>query len=401
MFSKFKILLGIFIALSAPVFAQTANLTITPDDILIERSSGEIKGTTDKGYNLYIRRKPGMNSVMLVETLKDPEGKRDNYAFRAREYNKINGDEIRFLDGKKLDSKYAKYSLISSTPTMHQNLGECFLIYIPETMDWGYPWSRHGSTDIEEGTFINIRTFEKKYGDYTGRWQDNPLMFTYSDTLPDFPEEDDVEEEYIGLSDKYNQDTAQSFKEIAETTKGKAFYSKGPKSLSNEIKKLISRFKKHLYLDIVFAIDTTGSMNDDMEALQEMLVPALMEETKSFKSVRFALVCYRDYTDNYNYKGLPVKIFGFTSDAELFRQNLESIEIKGNEGGDVPEAVYEALYASMEYMDWRSEAKKCIMLIGDAEPHAKPKGTKNIGKEKIYSMANEKDVEIDCIIIPN
>ena len=417
---NFKIILGALLTISASVafpqkvktddglkrYQMQQNLTITKDDILIERSDGKARGTSPDGFYLYIRRKEGVNSVMLVETLKDPEGKRDNYAFRAKEFNEINGNEIRYLDGKKLESKYSRYSLISSTPTNHPNLGECFKIYIPHEMEWGYPWSRNGTTEIAEGTFINIRTFEKKYGDYNGQWKDNPFMFAYSDTLPEDgsglkDNGKSVTEDEIDLSDRYSQDTSETFSDIAQSGNGIVLYSKGPEYLGEEINSTVGRFKDRLALDVVFAIDTTGSMNDDIETLKEKWVPELQKEMSNYKSIRLGLVCYRDYSDNYNHDGLPVMISGFTEDAETFGKSIKSISIKGNEGGDVPEAVYEALYAAMNYFEWRTPAKKCIVLIGDAEPHPTPKGSKKITKDFVYSMAKSMNIEIDSIIIPN
>lgn len=410
MFKKFYVLAATFVFSSASIFAQSSklsasqiyeNLSITRDDILIERSNGKSEGTSTDGYNLYIRKKEGVGSIMLVETLKDPEGKRHNYAFRAKEYNPINGDEIRYLDGKKLESSYSKYSLISSSQTRHPNLGNCFMVYIPSEMEWGYPWARNGTVKIDEGTFINIRTFEKPYGDYTGQWKDNPFMFSYSDDLADFDDSDAVEETEIQLSDNYSLETSDAFNDIATTNGGKAIFSKGPFNLSFEINKLLDKLKSFMNVDVVFAIDTTGSMSDDMEALKNEWVPSMVEQIKGFKSLRLGLLCYRDYSDNYNYEGLPVKFFDFTSDIDQFTKNLNSITIRGNEGGDVPEAVYEALYSSINFYQWRENAKRCIILIGDAEPHPVPKGKKNITKDVVYSLAKDKGIQIDCIITPN
>src|SRR5574344_951335 len=91
-------LISFFCGLS---FAQNA-LLIKPSDLrLIPETSGlsEKTGDFEKiiGYHLYIRKLPEIESVMLTETTKDPDGKSDNYAYRALEYNQINGDEIRFL----------------------------------------------------------------------------------------------------------------------------------------------------------------------------------------------------------------------------------------------------------------------------------------------------------------
>ena len=114
---------------------------------------------------------------MLIETTKDSSGKADNYAYRAKEYNKINGDEIRLLDGKPLASEFSKYSLIDSTVEPNERFGQAFHIYIPKEIEYGYPWTRHGTVVINKGTFLNIRTFAKPYADYTGDFYDNSFMF--------------------------------------------------------------------------------------------------------------------------------------------------------------------------------------------------------------------------------
>jgi hypothetical protein len=108
----------------------------------------------DNGYHLYVRKKYGIESVMLVESDKDPAGKKTNYAYRALEYNPVNGDEVRLLDGKVLNSKYAKYSLIDSSVEKNPVYGQAFHIYIPKKIVYGYPWSRNGSVELNQESFL-------------------------------------------------------------------------------------------------------------------------------------------------------------------------------------------------------------------------------------------------------
>ena len=136
---------------SGMIFAQTP-LLIRPSDLRLEMES-DLLGV--KGYHLYIRALDSLQSVMLTETTKDPEGKSDNYAYRAFEYNSVNGDEIRILNGKKLESEYSKFSLIDSTPEDDREFGKAFHIFIPSEIQFGYPWSRNGTVRIGKGTFIN------------------------------------------------------------------------------------------------------------------------------------------------------------------------------------------------------------------------------------------------------
>ena len=136
--------------------SQTALYTAKQQQLRIK--AGDVRLVPDAkkgGFHLYVKKTANVNSILLTETTKDPEGKSDSYAYRAKEYNKINGDEIRFLDGKKLESEGAKYSLVDSTVEKTSLFSgksgsevEAFHIYIPETIVYGYEWSRHGEITI-------------------------------------------------------------------------------------------------------------------------------------------------------------------------------------------------------------------------------------------------------------
>ena len=383
------------------VFAQST-LLIKPDDIrLVPEASNSFSEI--QGYHLFVKKLPKVESIMLVETTKDPAGKNDSYAYRALEYNKINGDEIRYLNGKKLESEYSKFSLIDSTPEPDEQFGEAFHIYIPHQMQYGYPWSRNGKITIDKGTFINIRAFEKKYGDYTGEYYDNAYMFDLGTKIkishkpePE-PEKLPEKEEIPILTDDYNPVASAKFSEISDFLT----YSKGPETIVDDIMAALNNINPKNMVDVVFAIDATGSMKDDIEQLRKEWIPQLIASLKDFKDIRFGLLLYRDYGDNFKYKNLPVKFFDFTEDVGIFNKNLNGFRINGKEGGDIPEAVYEALYASLEFYTWRQDAQKKIILIGDAEPHPTPRGTKKYTKELVQKLAAEKQIKIDAIITPD
>ena len=151
-------------------------MKLTVDDIKVVPEMKKDSVEIIEGYHLYIRKLPDVNSVLLTETTKDPAGKVDNYAYRTLIYNPINGDEIRYLDGKPLVSEGSKYSLVDSTVETTEFFGDAFHIYIPTEIYYGYEWTRNGVVHIGKGTFINIRTFEKPYADYTGDYLDNPFV---------------------------------------------------------------------------------------------------------------------------------------------------------------------------------------------------------------------------------
>lgn len=389
--------------------AQNSSLLISKDDIRIEGGSGKFKDS--EGWHLFIRKRPGVESVMLTETTKDPAGNMDNYAYRALEYNSVNGDEIRYLNGKRLSSELAKFSLIDSTAEKDEQFGLAFHIFIPSTIAYGYEWSRHGTIKIDKGTFINIRAFSKKYGDYTGSFYDNPFMFDLGapvkkpvpapTPVPEPAPLPDAIEEPVVLTDDYNPVAANAFSDIAEFNGGTLCYSRGPDTLVDDIMDSLARISPKQKVDVIFAIDTTGSMKDDVQKLREDWIPRLIASLKDYGNLRIGLLLYRDYGDTYRLMGLPVKRFEFTDKIEVFTKNLNNFVIYGNEGGDIPEAVYEALYASLAFYKWRIDATRKIILIGDAEPHPTPRGTGKYSKELVAQTAKAKGVVIDAIIVPD
>lgn len=417
------ILITVFFMALQAVFAQNSDESEGSQKVLFTAKQQQLRITADNvrlvpdsangGYHLYVKKTENVKSILLTETTKDPEGKSDSYAYRAKEYNKINGDEIRFLDGKKLESEGAKYSLVDSTPERTKVFGEeveAFHIYIPETLVYGYEWSRKGEITIGKGTFINIRSFEKPYADYTGDYMDSPFMFDLKvqkriikkpvpkpapEPEPE-PEPEPIEEPETVLTDDYNPVASERFKEMSDDI----IYSKGPETIIDDIRGLLEDVKDKDNLDVVFAIDATGSMKNDIDKLKTDMQPLLQELFGETPGTRVGLLFYRDYGDTFKYMDLPVKVFPFTSNYTSFSKNLNSIRIYGKEGGDIPEAVYEAMYASCEFYSWRTTAQKKIILIGDAEPHPTPRGSKKYSKDYVMGIAESRKIKIHSILLP-
>ena len=419
-FKKKGLIAGLCFIAAASVFAQTEEsqtelYTAKQQQLRITAENVRLVADSKKGgYHLYVKKLPNVNSSLLTETTKDPAGKSDSYAYRAKEYNKINGDEIRYLDGKKLESEGAKYSLVDSTVENTSFFGPAFHIYIPETIVYGYEWSRHGEVTIGKGTFINIRSFEKPYADYSGDYMDSPFMFDLKVTkkpkpkpqpkpapapLPEpepEPEPEPIEEPETVLTDDYNPVASEKFKEMSDDI----IYSKGPETIIEDIRGLLEDIEDKDNLDLVFAIDATGSMKNDIDKLKTDMQPLLTEIFGGSPGARVGLLFYRDYGDTFKYMDLPVKVFPFTSNFTSFSKNLNSIRIYGKEGGDIPEAVYEAMYASCEFYSWRVTAQKKIILIGDAEPHPKPRGTGKYSKDYVMGIADSRKIKIHSILLP-
>ncbi len=116
-------------------------------------------------------------------------------------------------------------------------------------------------------------------------------------------------------------------------------------------------------VDIVFAVDTTGSMGGLLDGAKRT-VWSIANQVRSIDpnaDLRVGLVAYRDLGDDY-----VTKDFSLTTDLDAMYVELSSYQAAG--GGDVPENVDAALYDAVHKMKWRSGAKKMIFLVGDAPP---------------------------------
>jgi alpha-tubulin suppressor-like RCC1 family protein/lysophospholipase L1-like esterase len=121
-------------------------------------------------------------------------------------------------------------------------------------------------------------------------------------------------------------------------------------------------------VDVVFVIDATGSMSDDIAAVRAVasdLVDLVDESTSSY---RFAVVTYRDWPE---YTGDPTDYpssleLDFTDDKSSIVSAINAIEVDG--GGDTPESVYSGILKGLS-LDWRTGVQKVIVQMGDAPPH--------------------------------
>jgi hypothetical protein len=313
--------------------------------------------------------------VLLTESTKDPLLQQDNYAYRAPEWNSVNGDELRILNGVPIPKESHVYSIIDSTPESHPELGEAFELYIPYILDFGYEGARHGEVYVVDGTYFNIRSFALPYADYRGAFRDNPYLLQVTQKPLEGPPEGN-----------YMKDTVDAFTDIAT---GELVYATGPDDLVDRIRNMLEK-EKGKQVDIVLCLDTTASMRDDIDAVRKMLIPMLKELIADFASFRIGTVLYKDYYDEYVTRVIP-----FTSDFSRFQRALNNIRVFG--GRDIPEAVYEALYDAAVKFPWENESR-IIILVGDAPPHPRPQG--KITKEMVDEAVKEREIKVNAIILP-
>ncbi|HAK45451.1 MAG TPA: hypothetical protein DCO79_05980, partial [Spirochaeta sp.] len=117
-------------------------------------------------------------------------------------------------------------------------------------------------------------------------------------------------------------------------------------------------------LDIVFVMDTTGSMGEEINRLKNTIQIIHMNLTSLSVAaeIRFGMVLYKDIGDDYRTQLIPL-----TSDIDFFQAALSQVEAFG--GGDTPEDLEAALGELVKEMDWKPEAIKLSYVITDAPPH--------------------------------
>ena len=362
-------LLFAFLSSGVPLFSQ--DLSIEAEDLRMEQR-------TDGGFHLFIRKKQDISSVLLTESTRDPALRADNFAYRAPEWNPINGDEIRLLNGVPIPRESRIFSLISSSPEPHPELGEAFHIFIPWIVNYGYETGRHGEVYMADGTYVNIRAFNLPYADYRGSFADNPFVLRATQKIPEKP------------GAEYMTEAERAFTEIAKEGRGDFVYATDPSDMVDKITMLLKK-EEGKSVDIVICQDTTGSMKPYIDEVRKRLIVMLNEIIPGFSGFRIGMVLYKDYYDEYLTKLIP-----FTKDFGSFQRSLNAIQARG--GGDIPEAVYEALYDGAEKFTWAAESR-LLILIGDAPPHPRPRG--KITGEMVYQKAEEKDIKISAILLPN
>ncbi|MHB8867097.1 MAG: VWA domain-containing protein [Pirellulaceae bacterium] len=124
---------------------------------------------------------------------------------------------------------------------------------------------------------------------------------------------------------------------------------------------MLQNMRRH-GLDIVIVFDSTGSMQGEIDQVKNQIQRIGSTLLTLVPKARLSICTYRDQGDAYVVRGLPL-----TSDIQTIVSYLS--EIYADAGGDMPESVHEGLRWSIEQNAFRPQARKVILLFGDAPPH--------------------------------
>ncbi len=117
-------------------------------------------------------------------------------------------------------------------------------------------------------------------------------------------------------------------------------------------------------LDLVFMVDATGSMGDEIAKLKASMraMAQQISQLPGQPDICYGLVAYRDRGDAF-----ITRTQDFTDDLGAFQQQLARVQAQG--GGDIPEALNEALHEVVHGLSWRADAARMVVLVADAPPH--------------------------------
>ncbi|WP_316367599.1 vWA domain-containing protein [Candidatus Thiodiazotropha sp. CDECU1] len=119
-------------------------------------------------------------------------------------------------------------------------------------------------------------------------------------------------------------------------------------------------------IEVVFALDTTGSMGGLIEASKEKIwsIASTMAQAQPAPEIRMGLVAYRDRGDSY-----VTQVVDLSEDLDSVYATLMDFRAEG--GGDGPESVNQALHDAVNKISWSQDedAYRVVFLVGDAPPH--------------------------------
>ena len=148
-------------------------------------------------------------------------------------------------------------------------------------------------------------------------------------------------------------------------------------------------------MQIMFIVDATGSMSDEMLFLQSEF-SAITREIGTVDT-EYAVSFYRDEGDEY-----VTKHNSFTSSIDALQNALNNETADG--GGDYPEAVAQILTETITKGPWKEDSTKLAFLIFDAPPHegtdkellaaAKAACEKGIRIVPVVSSDSDRDTEL-------
>jgi hypothetical protein len=153
-----------------------------------------------------------------------------------------------------------------------------------------------------------------------------------------------------------------------------------------------AKCQKPTNADIMFVVDATGSMCDEINYLKAELKDVISKVAAQDDdlNIRLGSLFYRDKSDEY----ITVSS-GLSDDIDEVSKFINNQYCGG--GGDYPEAVHTALQEAINRQDWREDAvARIVFLVLDAPPHEDQEVLNRLKKDVI--LAAKKGIKIIPVV---
>ena len=143
-------------------------------------------------------------------------------------------------------------------------------------------------------------------------------------------------------------------------------------------------------VDLVFIIDKTGSMEDNVRGIRAYIDLFFEHFTRLGHDAAFGLVTFADVTEN------RPKVRGVTTDHGKFKNWLYKIKFEG--GGDLAESGLDALMAALNRTKFRNSAQRFFVLVSDGAFHdADYDGRSAYSQDGVIEKLQRHGVRVDVI----
>lgn len=167
-------------------------------------------------------------------------------------------------------------------------------------------------------------------------------------------------------------------------------------SHAQEPRSSLTSFEKPPKMQVVFALDATGSMSGLISAAKEKIwsIVSSLTQTQTTPDIEVGLVFYRDRGDAFITKRIPL-----SDSMDMVYAELMKIDASG--GGDGPESVNQGLNEAVELFKWDKDTStyKAVFLVGDYEPHMNYKN--DVPYYVTCQIAKSKDIVLNTILMGN
>ena len=163
----------------------------------------------------------------------------------------------------------------------------------------------------------------------------------------------------------YNHLSVSYFSTLADSLHGKPYFAMNSDEVVLSIMTVLTT-RLNEETDIVFLIDKTASMDDDIEKVKGSL-KLIMNYLKNYKQVKVGMAFYGDNNHHFNLWYDRMDLTNNIDDVNAFMNTYSTIS-----NPDVAESVNDAIVKTVEEMNWTKGNKRLMLVIGDAQSQVPP-----------------------------